>query len=252
MSQKRRRAAIRRRMIILTAIFATFGVGVSVVFIAAGGGFEGSSPNIFDPPTEADIWNVGDHIQDGMTLEYVLTSKGSPNSLESAMVLMNFKQAGENWNVRFVITNSTDQPTVNHTLVMSKELTREGQLDESFRPYFEHIQSSILAVRDMEYGESPKYLVVGAPWNTIFVGSSSVTARVTNEERISTPAGIFDSFVLSYKLGEATSKIWLVRDIPLPVKAEVYDSEDNLLYQYELTHASGVASTATGNSLQST
>ncbi len=239
-------------MIILTAIFATFGVGVSVVFIAAGGGFEGSSPNIFDPPTEADIWNVGDHIQDGMTLEYVLTSKGSPNSLESAMVLMNFKQAGENWNVRFVITNSTDQPTVNHTLVMSKELTREGQLDESFRPYFEHIQSSILAVRDMEYGESPKYLVVGAPWNTIFVGSSSVTARVTNEERISTPAGIFDSFVLSYKLGEATSKIWLVRDIPLPVKAEVYDSEDNLLYQYELTHASGVASTATGNSLQST
>ncbi|MDQ3948497.1 MAG: hypothetical protein M3218_05160 [Thermoproteota archaeon] len=251
MSQKRRQAAIRRRMIILTAIFATLGVGVSIAFIAAGGGFESSSPNIFDPPTEADIWNVGDHIQDGMTLEYVLTSKGSPNSLESARVLMNFKQAGENWNVRFVITNSTDQPTVNHTLVMSKELTREGQLDESFRPYFEHIQSSILAVRDMEYGESPKYLVVGAPWNTIFVGSSSVTARVTNEERISTPAGVFDSFVLSYKLGEATSKIWLVRDIPLPVKAEVYDSEDNLLYQYELTHASGVASTATGNSLQS-
>ena len=239
-------------MIILTAIFATLGVGVSIAFIAAGGGFESSSPNIFDPPTEADIWNVGDHIQDGMTLEYVLTSKGSPNPLESARVLMNFKQAGENWNVRFVITNSTDQPTVNHTLVMSKELTREGQLDESFRPYFEHIQSSILAVRDMEYGESPKYLVVGAPWNTIFVGSSSVTARVTNEERISTPAGVFDSFVLSYKLGEATSKIWLVRDIPLPVKAGVYDSEDNLLYQYELTHASGVASAATGNSLQKT
>ena len=254
MSQKRRRAAIRR-VIILAAIFATLGIGVSIAFIAAGGGFESSSPNIFDPPTEADIWNVGDHIQDGMTLEYVLTSKGQPNSLESARVLMNFQQAGENWNVRFMITNSTDQPTVNHTVIISKELTREGQLDESFRPYFEHIQSSILAVRDMEYGESPKYLVVGAPWNTIFVGSSSVTARVTSEERISTPAGVFDSFVLSYKLGEATSKIWLVRDMPLPVKAEVYDAEDNLLYQYELTNASGVASTpstATGSSLQPT
>jgi hypothetical protein len=90
---------------------------------------------------------------------------------------------------------------------------------------------------------------VGAPWNTIFVGSSSVTVRVTNEERVSTPAGEFDSFVLSYKLAEETSKIWVVRDMPLPVKAEVYDAEDNLLYQYQLTNASGVASAATGNSL---
>ena len=226
----------------MTAIFATLGVGVSIAIIAAGGGFESSSPNILDPPTEADIWKVGDHIQDGMTLEYALTSRGELNSLESALVSMNFRQAGENWNVRFTITNGTGQPSIDHTLVMSNELTREGQLDESFRPYFEHIQSSIFAVRDMEYGESPKYLVLGAPWNTIFVGSSSVTARVTNEERVSTPAGVFDSFVLSYKLAEQTSKIWVVRDMPLPVKAEVYDAEDKLLYQYELVNVSGVTS----------
>lgn len=233
----------------MTAIFATLGVGVSIAIIAAGGGFESSSPNILDPPTEADIWKVGDHIQDGMTLEYALTSRGELNSLESALVSMNFRQAGENWNVRFTIANGTGQPSIDHTLVMSNELTREGQLDESFRPYFEHIQSSIFAVRDMEYGESPKYLVLGAPWNTIFVGSSSVTARVTNEERVSTPAGVFDSFVLSYKLAEQTSKIWVVRDMPLPVKAEVYDAEDKLLYQYELVNVSGVTSAAIGNSL---
>jgi hypothetical protein len=238
-----------RRVIIITAIFATLGVGVSIAIIAAGGGFESSSPNILDPPTEADIWKVGDHIQDGMTLEYALTSRGELNSLESALVSINFRQAGENWNVRFTIANGTGQPSIDHTLVMSNELTREGQLDESFRPYFEHIQSSIFAVRDMEYGESPKYLVLGAPWNTIFVGSSSVTARVTNEERVSTPAGVFDSFVLSYKLAEQTSKIWVVRDMPLPVKAEVYDAEDKLLYQYELVNVSGVTSAAIGNSL---
>jgi hypothetical protein len=233
----------------MTAIFSALGVGVSIALIVAGGGFEGSSPNIFNPPTKADIWKVGDHIQDGMTLEYILTSKGQPSSLEDAHVLMNFRHAGEDWNVTFTIINGTDPSTINHTLIISKELTREGQLDESFRPYFEHIQSSLLAVRDMEYGESPKYLVVGAPWNTIFVGSSSVTVRVTNEEPIRTPAGSFDSFVLSYKLGEKTSKIWVVRDMPLPVKAEVYDVEDNLLYQYELINASGLASAPSGNSL---
>jgi hypothetical protein len=232
---------------IMTAIFASLGIGVSVVLIAAGGGFESSNPNIFDPPTEEDIWEVGDHIQNGTTLEYFLTSRGEQGSLESARVSLTFSQSGENWDVLIAVTNDTDLQTINHTLVMSRELTREGPLEESFRPYFEHIQSSILAVRDMEYGESPKYLVVGAPWNTIFVGSSSVTTRVTSEEPISTPAGTFDSFVLSHKFAEETSKIWVVRDLPLPVKAEVYDAEDNLLYQYELVDASGMTSSAGTN-----
>ena len=92
----------------------------------------------------------------------------------------------------------------------------------------------------MEYGESPKYLVVGAPWNIIFVSASSVTVRVTSEETVQTQAGTFDSFVLSYKLAEKTSKIWVVRDMPLPVKAVIYDSEDKLQYQYELSRAAGV------------
>ena len=247
MSYKRRRAI--RRVVITTAIFATVGVGVSIAIIAAGGGFDSPSPNIFNPHTEADIWKVGDHIQDGMAMEYTLTSKGELGSLESALVSMKFDQVGENWNVSFTVENGTSQPPVDSTVMMSKELTREGQLDESFRPYFEDIQSSIFAVRDMEYGESPKYLVVGAPWNTIFVGSSSVTVRVTNEERVDTQVGPFDSFVLSYKLAEMTSKIWVVRDMPLPVKAEVYDAEDNLVYKYELTSVSGVTSAANGSSL---
>lgn len=233
----------------MTAIFATVGIGISVAIIAAGGGFSSPGPSILNPPTEADIWKVGDHVQDGMELDYILTSKGELGSLESAQVSMNFDQAGQNWNVSFTVVNGTGQPPVDSTVMMSKELTREGQLEESFRPYFEDIQSSIFAVRDMEYGESPKYLVVGAPWDTIFVGSSSITVRVTNEERVDTQAGTFDSFVLSYKLAEVTSKIWVVRDMPLPVKAEVYDTEDKLLYQYELVSASGVPSASIGNSL---
>jgi hypothetical protein len=246
-SYKRKKAI--RRVAIVTAIFVTVGIGISVAIIAAGGGFSSPGPSILNPPTEADIWKVGDHVQDGMELDYILTSKGELGSLESAQVSMNFDQAGQNWNVSFTVVNGTGQPPVDSTVMMSKELTREGQLEESFRPYFEDIQSSIFAVRDMEYGESPKYLVVGAPWDTIFVGSSSITVRVTNEERVDTQAGTFDSFVLSYKLAEKTSKIWVVRDMPLPVKAEVYDAEDNLLYDYELIHMSGVTSAAIGSSL---
>jgi hypothetical protein len=223
----------------MTAILAAFGMGVSVAIIAAGGGFSGPGPDIFNPPSSADIWVVGAHINDGTSLEYLLTGKDEASSLDSARVSMTFDKAGDGWQVRFTVVNGTAQP-VEKTIIMSKELTREGQLDESFRSYFEPIQSSIFHVRDMEYGQSPKYLVVTAPWDEIFYQASKVIVRVTNEEKVQTQAGTFDSFVLSYQLAEKTSKIWVVKDLPLPVKAEVYDADDNLQYKYDLTKATGV------------
>lgn len=223
----------------MTIIFAAIGLGVSAGIIAAGGGFSSPGRSLLNPPTPQDIWVVGANIQDGFALDYSLTAVAEASSLDSAHVSMIFGKAGGDWDVQFTVVNGTAQP-VEKIVTMSTKLTREGQLDESFKPYFEPIQSSIFAVRAMEYGESPKYLVVGAPWDTIFVSASSVTVRVTSEETVQTQAGTFDSFVLSYKLAEKTSKIWVVRDMPLPVKAEVYDSEDQLQYQYELSRAAGV------------
>ena len=231
----------KRRVAIFTGIFAAVGVGVSVAIIAAGGGFTtGASP--FDPPTPEDIWVVGSNIQDSTTLEYSLDAIGPESQLESAKATISFEDAGENWNVNFVIANGTGQQAIEHTMVMSKQLTRDGQLDASFRPYFDPLQSSILAVRDWEYGDSPKYLVVGAPWQQIFYQSSQVIVRVTGQETVQTPAGFFDAFVLTYKLAEKESRIWVAPDMPLPVKAEVYNFDDSLQYRYELVGASGVGS----------
>jgi hypothetical protein len=223
----------------MTAAFAALGVGVSVAIIAAGGGFPGPGAPLPRVPTAEDIWVVGANIQDGTELEYSLTARAEASSLESAHVSMAFAEAGNNWDVTFIVANGT-APAVETTMAMSKQLTREGQLDESFRPYFEPIQSSIFAVRDWEYGQSPKYLVVNAPWNQIFYKSSQVIARVTSEETVQTQAGTFDAFVLSYRLEENTSRIWVVKDMPLPIKAEVYDSEDRLQYEFELVRAAGI------------
>ena len=99
--------------------------------------------------------------------------------------------------------------------------------------YFEPIDSSILAIRDI--AREPKYLVVGAPWDIILVGLSSIPIKVTAKETIETGAGTFDTFILSYKIGSKISKIWLAHDMPMPIKAEVYNSEGQLQYRYELT-----------------
>lgn len=230
----------------MTGLFAAFGLGVSAAIIAAGGGFAGQGGSLLDPPNADDIWVVGSNIQDGTTLEYSVNAKGPSSALVSAIVTTSFKEAGDDWNVTFNVKNNTNGDNnsagITKTIVMSKELTREGELDPEFVPYFEPIQNSILAVRDMEYGDSPKYLVVGAPWNTIFVGSSSTTVRVTSEEEVQTGAGTFDSFVLGYQLKDQTSKIWMVDTMPLPVKAQTYDEQDQPYYSFELLRASGISS----------
>ena len=72
-----------------------------------------------------------------------------------------------------------------------------GPVNEKFKLYFEPIDSSILAIRDI--AREPKYLVVGAPW--LLVGVSSIPIKVTSKETIETRAGTFDTFILSYKIG---------------------------------------------------
>lgn len=227
----------KRQVAVMIGVFSALGVGVSVGIIAFGGGFSGGGGNIFNPPTDADIYVVGAQVTDGMELDYTLTGVGPSTSLVDSDVTIAFDRQGDSWLTTFNIVNGTGMRS-DFDIMLSSQLTKEGQMDAEVRPFLEPVESSILAIRDMDYGGRDKYLVVGAPWNTIFYSSSSTIVRVTAQETVQTPAGTFDAFVLSYKLGERISSIWIAEDLPFPVKAEVYDPSDALLYQYELVSLS--------------
>jgi len=223
----------KRQVLWLIIIFSSLGLGVSVAIIATGGGFSGPGASLTNPPTSKDIWTLGENIRKGTILNYSLTGASQTSALISAKVSINFVElVDSDWSVRFAVNNGSSANTIQDTLVLSKQMTKKGQIDQAFRPYFEPIQSSILDISNIAIG--PKYLVVGAPWETIITGSNTVTARIATKETVLTRAGSFNSFTLTYKLGSNTSKIWLVRDIPLPVKAEVYNAEDQLEYKYDL------------------
>jgi len=55
------------------------------------------------------------------------------------------------------------------------------------------LNASILAIRDI--AREPKYLAVGAPWDIILVGVSSIPIKVTSKETVETTAGTFDTFI---------------------------------------------------------
>ena len=68
--------------------------------------------------------------------------------------------------------------------------------------------------------------------------SSSV--GVASEEKVETVAGTFDSFILSYKLDDETSRIWMVASMPLPVKAATFDEENGPHYSFDLQQVSRI------------
>jgi hypothetical protein len=228
---------------------AVFGVSVSIAIIAAGGGFLGSGPSLLDPPDASDLFTAGNNIRDGTTLNYSVTRVGGHGSLWNGLgghgslvnssVSIKFTQDSNNennWQATIGIVNGTEQSIAKNgqdMILLSKEqLTNAGPVNSSFKPYYELLESSILEIRDI--AEGPKYMIVGAQWNSISGEVTTVPVRITAQEKIRIDDLTTDAYILSYTFGSKTSKIWISKDIPLPIQAEVYDANSQLQYEYEL------------------
>ena len=67
----------------------------------------------------------------------------------------------------------------------------DGRSDSSSWNYYEPIESSILEIRDIAL--APEYLVVGARWNTITVGVTTIPVGIITQEKLHTSAGAFEA-----------------------------------------------------------
>jgi hypothetical protein len=225
----------KRLVLVASAIFGTVGILVSVVIIAINGGFSANGPSILNPPTSKDLWTIGSNIADGMNLTYSLTTTtGGKSNLKDSIVSMNFHDIDDKWNIDFKIQNGSNSSTIKDISAnySKKQLLRTDPITQQNEKFLQPIEGSILVMRDI--AREPKYLVVGAVWEKIFTGSSTEDAKIEGKDTISTPAGTYNVYTLQYNVGNSTSKIYLNMDSPLPIKAEVYDENDKILYEYEL------------------
>ncbi len=214
-----------------SAIFGAIGILVSVAIIALNGGFSGNGPSILNPPTSKDQWSIGSNIVDGMNLTYSLTSIGEESSLRGSIVSIKFNELKDKWNINFKINNGSTvkESSANFS---KKQLLITDPITQENEKFIQPIESSILAIRDI--AREPKYLVVGAVWDKIFTGSSTIDVKIVNTDTISISKDSYKVYVLQSKVGNSTSKIYLNKDLPLPIKADVYDENDKVVYQYEL------------------
>ncbi len=227
----------KRIIFVATGIFAGIGILVSIVIIAINGGFSGEGPSILNPPTSKDLWTLGSNIADGMNLTYSLTSNTGDDkaNLIDSIVSMRFHNMGDKWNIDFKIqngSNNNNNASEIHANISKNQLLMTDPITEKDNKFLQPLEASVLAIRDI--AREPKYLVVGAVWDKIFTGSNTIDAKIQSKDTISTPAGMYDVFSLQYKVGNSSSTIYINKDLPLPIKAQVYGENGNLLYDYEL------------------
>ena len=222
-----------RRVILLSIILATLGVVVSIVIVAAGGGFSGPAPSLLSPPSSKDLWIVGEGIQNNTQINYTLTATTpSELSLIDSIVSVHFVQEGnDSWNANFNIMNNSREYT--GRILLSKEyLTNKQMPDGSLADVYRIIESSLLDIRN--FAIEPKYLVPGAVWDDVVSGALTAPIRITGKDSLKVNGTTVDSFVLQYDLPSKISKIWIAHGFPLPIKADVGDPSSNTRYTFQM------------------
>ena len=100
------------------------------------------------------------------------------------------------------------------------------------KPYFDVLDQTIFSMRD--YATEDKFLAKDAEWGDLYIGANHEKLKVVDSGKMSFGFGSANAFLLSYRIGTHMNKIWIVDNLPIPVKSEIYDPDGNLQYSYEL------------------
>ena len=190
-------------------------------------GLPGQDENII--PREASKWHIGKGAEYNPTMLYDVIS--TDDTKFSAKIGF-FNDISKKQMIFVQINDNVTGQKIDQRTSLSSAYTF-GKVSEDATPYFQVLDKTIFAIRDIALEE--KYLVKKAVWDTVFIGASTQDLTVTDHGKTSFAFGSVDAFTVSYKIGNKENKFWIVDNLPLPVRAEVYDIDGNLQYSYELT-----------------
>ena len=208
------------------AIFSVMiGAGViGILWAPLFAGLPGGDENII--PREASRWHIGKGAEYNPILYYTINTA---TMKFSAKIEFLSDQPEKQMLVEITPQSGTK---ITQTVPISSAYTF-GEVSDDARPYFTTLDQTIFSIRDIALED--RYLVKGAVWGTMFIGAMTQEIAITEHAKTSFGFGSANAFVVSYDIGDKRSKFWIVDDLPLPVKAEVYDIDGNLQYSYELT-----------------
>jgi len=216
-------------VIVVFGSLVVLSIIVNIAIIASNGGFDNSARSI-TIPKEQDLWSPGSKIHDMDEFLYILTIQNGNKSTDNYLINILFRNSSGYWNTEFTITNESKSAKFYIPLSKSNLLMKEKQVKN--QKYIDIVESSILQIKDIT--REPKYLVIGAKWDSINTGIMNIPIKITSKEYLSSKVGELETFVLSYKLKHLSSNMWIAKNLPLPVKAQIFNEEDKLIYKYDI------------------
>lgn len=189
-------------------------------------GLPGQDENII--PRDASKWHIGKGAEYNPIMHYDVTSA------DGVMFSVKIEFFNDMTKKQMILVQIDDNATgkkIDHKTSLSSAYTFE-EVSGAATPYLQVLDETIFAIRDIALED--KYLVKKAVWDTVFIGALTQNLVVTEHGKTSFTFDSVDAFTVSYNIGNKVNKFWIVDNLPLPVKAEVYDIDGNLQYSYEL------------------
>ncbi|MGE3860070.1 MAG: hypothetical protein AB7F53_08790 [Nitrososphaeraceae archaeon] len=219
-----------KRIILVFGSLFVVSIIVNIAIIASNGGFENPTKGI-DIPSNQDLWFAGKNIKDGDKLSYDLTLRNdSYNSFDNYSIQIDFKNNQNYWDTKFTLSNENGSRIIYTNLSKSNLILKEKPSQNE--RYLNIIESSLLQIKDIT--RQPKYLVIGAKWDSINTGITEIPVKIVSLENLKTNVGNLETFVLNYNINNKKSNTWVTKSLPLPVQAEIYNVDGMLQYKYKL------------------
>jgi len=219
----------KKRVILVFGSLGVISIIINIAIIASNGGFNNPSHSIEIPDTQ-DLWFAGMNINEGDQLLYNLTIENRKSYFDNYLIKMLFKNNQNYWNTEFTVSNESVSTSIYGNLSKSNLIMKEKPLKN--QQYLDIIESSILQIRDIT--REPKFLVIGAKWDSIDTGITSIPIKINSIENLNLSLGNLETYLLNYNIKNKNSNIWISKALPLPVKAEVYNVDGLLKYKYKL------------------
>lgn len=219
----------KKRVILVFGSLVVISIIVNIAIIASNGGFDNPSRSIKIPAAQ-DLWFAGINIKDEDELTYNLTIENENKNYDNYLIKMLFKNNQDYWNTEFTVSNESISALLSGNLSKSNLIMKEKPIKN--QKYLDIIESSILQIRDIT--REPKFLVLGAKWDSINTGITNIPIKINSIENLDISIGNLETFILNYNIEKKNSNIWIAKNLPLPVKAEIYNVDGLLKYKYEL------------------
>lgn len=184
-----------------------------------------------DIPREASLWHLGKGSQYDPVMQYDVSTNNTKFSVK--IEFLPLTNSGNQ--TLFVQINPNTNQEINQTVPVNIVYVF-NQVSDNAQPFFTVLDSTVFSIRDLAIED--KYLANGAVWGDMYIHDIQEEIKVTDHSKVSFKFGSLDSYIVSYKEGDKENKFWIVDNLPLPVKAKIYDLSGNLQYSYELTSLS--------------